>query len=87
MSNPRCCGAEARWVNNGPNLQYWFCGECKNEVSLNPSLGLKDVIPQAEVDAAVADALRHDSPFHRLLFLDDDGNPLSYTVQEYGGSE
>jgi hypothetical protein len=29
---PFCCGIEASWVNNGPNLQYFYCKECKNEV-------------------------------------------------------
>lgn len=29
---PECCGKKARWVNNGPRLEYWYCGECKTEV-------------------------------------------------------
>lgn len=27
-----CCGQEARYINNGFNLQYWYCDECKKEV-------------------------------------------------------
>ena len=26
------CANDARWVNNGPRLQYWYCGDCKVEV-------------------------------------------------------
>lgn len=35
MNNPApsCCGLESRWINNGPALQYFFCDECKKEVS------------------------------------------------------
>lgn len=32
MMNPNCCGRDARFVNNGRNLQYFFCDECKKEV-------------------------------------------------------
>lgn len=30
---PICCNKDAKWVVNSPTLQYWYCGECKNEVS------------------------------------------------------
>jgi hypothetical protein len=26
------CSNDARWVDNGPRLQYWYCGDCKIEV-------------------------------------------------------
>lgn len=32
MTNPICCGQEARFVNNGRSLQYFYCEECKKEV-------------------------------------------------------
>lgn len=27
-----CCGKPARWTVISHNLNYWYCGECKNEV-------------------------------------------------------
>ncbi len=33
MSNLQCCGAKPSWVENVVNKGYWFCGECRNEVS------------------------------------------------------
>lgn len=32
MIKPMCCGLESLWVDNGPSLQYFFCGECRKEV-------------------------------------------------------
>lgn len=37
MSNPRCCGADSRWVENVADKGYFFCGECRNEVMDDPS--------------------------------------------------
>jgi hypothetical protein len=28
----RCCGEEAKWVNNGIGFRYWYCSTCKDEV-------------------------------------------------------
>jgi hypothetical protein len=28
----RCCGNEAKWVNNGIGFRYWYCSTCKDEV-------------------------------------------------------
>lgn len=33
--NPKCCGLDAVWTVQSPTLQYWFCKECKKEVSAN----------------------------------------------------
>jgi hypothetical protein len=30
--NCQKCNKESRWVDNGPRLQYWYCGDCKIEV-------------------------------------------------------
>jgi len=31
-ATPICCNRDARFVDNGPNMQYFFCDECRNEV-------------------------------------------------------
>lgn len=28
----RCCGEEAKWVNNGVGFRYYYCTKCKCEV-------------------------------------------------------
>ncbi len=33
----RCCGQEAKWVEQSVNLKYWYCTECKQEVTLPTS--------------------------------------------------
>jgi hypothetical protein len=33
---PNCCGKEAEWIVQSVRLAYWFCRECKNEVSYKP---------------------------------------------------
>lgn len=30
---PRCCGFDARWVVQSIRLAYFFCDECRSEVS------------------------------------------------------
>lgn len=32
LMTPMCCGMDAKWVDNGPKLSYFYCGECRNEV-------------------------------------------------------
>jgi hypothetical protein len=47
---PSCCGLEASWINNGTNLQYWYCRECKQEVSPFPPL---EAVSTPAMEAAV----------------------------------
>lgn len=28
----KCCDKEAKWIDMGPNLSYWFCESCRKEV-------------------------------------------------------
>lgn len=30
---PKCCGLDDKWVVQSVSLQYWFCGECRQEVT------------------------------------------------------
>lgn len=32
LMTPFCCGIQANWIDNGPRLQYFMCGECRQEV-------------------------------------------------------
>lgn len=35
MNTPlSCCGVTSRWVENVPEKGYYYCGECKKEVTL-----------------------------------------------------
>lgn len=43
--NPLCCNVESKYVDLGPRLQYFYCGECKNEVDPN-----KDNSPSIEIN-------------------------------------
>lgn len=40
---PLCCNVESKYVDLGPRLQYFYCGECKKEV--NPG---KDAVRNEE---------------------------------------
>jgi hypothetical protein len=31
-TTPLCCGQPAKWVDAMPNLAYFYCEKCKNEV-------------------------------------------------------
>lgn len=39
---PICCGRDAEWIVQSISLSYWFCRECRNEVSAK-----KDDAPEA----------------------------------------
>ncbi len=30
---PKCCGLDAKWIEQSVNLKYFFCTKCKNEVT------------------------------------------------------
>jgi hypothetical protein len=34
---PKCCGQDAKWVEQTVNLAYFFCTKCKKEVASNDS--------------------------------------------------
>lgn len=40
-----CCNKDAVWMDQGPNLQYWFCTECRQEVLQPLALEEKKDIP------------------------------------------
>ncbi len=33
---PKCCGQDAKWVEQSVNLKYFYCAKCKNEVTGGP---------------------------------------------------
>lgn len=68
---PKCCGLDSIWVENVTNKGYFYCKECKKEVSeeaqiaqiieeMNPDLFNLQVsyFPQQQVDQAVKETLR-----------------------------
>lgn len=47
---PSCCGTAARWIDNGPRLQYWLCDECKKEVTEPESAQLEQMAQISDDD-------------------------------------
>ena len=51
-----CCDKEARWVDNGPRLQYYYCDVCR-----------KEVMPVQAVELIPIDDVELDYPYSLML--------------------
>lgn len=60
MTNPKCCGQTSRWVDNVPGSEYWYCGECKQEVKE------KHYIPQDHIETALTELYCSDE-YNRIV--------------------
>lgn len=53
--NKKCpkCGMEAKWVDNGPNLQYHYCPDCKEDISLLKGNSQEELLQFLDQDPTV----------------------------------
>lgn len=66
---PTCCGAPARWIDNGMYLKYWYCDECKQEPKDPPkSLAVANEIALEEFE----NFMNWDKPSNESKIFDDD---------------
>lgn len=49
---PVCCQKEARYVYNGPRVEYWFCGVCRTEVDQHKDDGYPEIRLSVLLEAA-----------------------------------